>query len=126
MLTGKEFRIELIETDVTLVLARRKKKVNRKLNVLLKCTMWKERPKSKALGDIQVCFFVILKKQEIDFSFNIIYIFIRKEKLGAFVLPSFFGCVRFIYFDKSFQLSFHNGVNELFWSNWSLKITILY
>ena len=68
MLSGKEFRIELIETDVTLVLARRKKKVNRKLNMLLKCTMWKERPKSKALGDIQVCFFVILKKQEIDFN----------------------------------------------------------
>ena len=91
-----------METEVTLILAGRKKKVNKvntKLDMLPRSTWWKEGPKSKAPWDIQVWFFVILEVHGIVFSslvlILLIYLWERKKLvrlfyphfLGAYVLP---------------------------------------
>ena len=71
MLIGKAFHFKLTWKQMfTLILARRRKKVikvNTKLHMLQRCKYWKKKPKSKAPWDIQVCFFVILKVERIDF-----------------------------------------------------------
>ena len=82
-----------METDVTLILARRRKKVikvNTKLHMLQRCKYWKKKPKSKAPWDIQVCFFVILKVERIDFNSLVLILYIyllQKRKLMCLFHP---------------------------------------
>ena len=106
MLIGKAFHFKLTWKQMfTLILARRRKKVikvNTKLHMLRRCKYWKKKPKSKAPWDIQVCFFVILKVERIDFNSLVLILYIyllEKRKLMCLFHPHCFGCVHFTHFD---------------------------